>query len=185
MALGATIYVFKIDLADSDRGVYQPLELRVARHPSESEEYLLCRVLAYCLNIPRASFFERPVRTRSADHRGARLDRHAEGVDRRRRAGSGAAAPGGQAGAARRSLHAQGRRPSWPRGSQRNAFIASRRWNSMPWIAHWLATLAARLARRMEFSLTVADRHVYLSLGEETLSSWSSGFAVGADRGRN
>ena len=38
MALGATIYVFNIELADSDRGVYQPLQLRVARHPSESEE---------------------------------------------------------------------------------------------------------------------------------------------------
>jgi uncharacterized protein YaeQ len=48
MALGATIYLFNIDLADSDRGVYQPLELRVARHPSEGEEYFLTRVLAYC-----------------------------------------------------------------------------------------------------------------------------------------
>src|SRR6202035_2459910 len=48
MALGATIYVFNIDLADSDRGVYQPLELRLARHPSESETYFLTRVLAYC-----------------------------------------------------------------------------------------------------------------------------------------
>ena len=37
MALGATIYSFNVDLANSDRGVYQPLELRVARHPSESE----------------------------------------------------------------------------------------------------------------------------------------------------
>jgi len=25
MALGATLYLFKIDLADSDRGVYQPV----------------------------------------------------------------------------------------------------------------------------------------------------------------
>ena len=34
----------------------------------------------------------------------------------------------------------------------------------------WLAALTARLARRMEFALTVADRHVYLSLGAETLT---------------
>jgi uncharacterized protein YaeQ len=33
----------------------------------------------------------------------------------------------------------------------------------------WLASLAARLTRRMEFTLTVAERHVYLSLGNETL----------------
>src|SRR5580658_7163675 len=57
MALGATIYVFKIDLADSDRGVYQPLELRVARHPSETEEHFLTRVLAYCLEYTEGITF--------------------------------------------------------------------------------------------------------------------------------
>lgn len=49
MALTATIYNFDIDLADADRGRYETLALRVARHPSESEEYLVARVLAYCL----------------------------------------------------------------------------------------------------------------------------------------
>jgi uncharacterized protein YaeQ len=49
MALSATVYVFDIRLANSDRNVYETLSLRVARHPSESEEYLLARVLAYCL----------------------------------------------------------------------------------------------------------------------------------------
>ena len=49
MALTATIYNFDIDLADSDRGVYEALALRVARHPSESEDYLITRVLAYAL----------------------------------------------------------------------------------------------------------------------------------------
>ncbi len=43
------IYNFEIDLADHDRGVYETLALRVARHPSESEEYLWTRVLAYAL----------------------------------------------------------------------------------------------------------------------------------------
>src|SRR5271168_2561536 len=57
MALGATIYVFKIDLADSDRGVYQPLEMRVARHPSETEDHLLTRVLAYCLEYTEGISF--------------------------------------------------------------------------------------------------------------------------------
>src|ERR1700680_1535267 len=57
MALGATIYVFKIDLADSDRGVYQPLELRVARHPSETEDHLLPRLLAYCLEYTEGIAF--------------------------------------------------------------------------------------------------------------------------------
>jgi uncharacterized protein YaeQ len=49
VALTATVYTFDIELAHADRGVYETLALRVARHPSESEEYLVTRVLAYCL----------------------------------------------------------------------------------------------------------------------------------------
>jgi uncharacterized protein YaeQ len=49
MALGATIYSFSIQLSDVDRGVYQALDLRVARHPSETATFMLARVLAYCL----------------------------------------------------------------------------------------------------------------------------------------
>lgn len=49
MALTATLHNFSIDLADVDRGVYQSFELRVARHPSETAEFMLTRVLAYCL----------------------------------------------------------------------------------------------------------------------------------------
>lgn len=51
MALTSTIYNFDIDLADADRGVYESLALRVARHPSESEDFLLTRVLAYALEF--------------------------------------------------------------------------------------------------------------------------------------
>jgi uncharacterized protein YaeQ len=49
MALSATLYSFDIELAHVDRGVYESLSFRVARHPSESAEYLVTRVLAYCL----------------------------------------------------------------------------------------------------------------------------------------
>ena len=49
MSLTATIYNFDVELADADRGRYESLALRVARHPSESEDYLATRVLAYLL----------------------------------------------------------------------------------------------------------------------------------------
>lgn len=49
MAPSATVFHFKIELSDVDRGVYQQLDLRVARHPSENMRYLLTRVLAFCL----------------------------------------------------------------------------------------------------------------------------------------
>jgi uncharacterized protein YaeQ len=51
VALTSTIYNFDIDLADADRCVYESLALRVARHPSESEDFLLTRVLAYALEF--------------------------------------------------------------------------------------------------------------------------------------
>ena len=59
MALGATVYNFEIDLADRGRGVYETLALRVARHPSESDEYLIARVLAYSLEYTGGIEFSR------------------------------------------------------------------------------------------------------------------------------
>jgi len=49
MAFTATIYSFETELADTDRGVYKTLGLRLARQPSETVEYMLTRFLAYCL----------------------------------------------------------------------------------------------------------------------------------------
>jgi uncharacterized protein YaeQ len=49
MALTATLWNLEIALADVDRGVYETLPLRVAQHPSETLDYMLTRVLAYCL----------------------------------------------------------------------------------------------------------------------------------------
>ena len=45
-----TLYRFKIDLSDLDRNVYDSLDFRVAMHPSETNEFLLTRVLAYALS---------------------------------------------------------------------------------------------------------------------------------------
>ena len=49
MAIGATIHTFDIEIADVDRGVYASLSLRVARHPSETDRFMVTRLLAYCL----------------------------------------------------------------------------------------------------------------------------------------
>src|SRR2546425_12396404 len=49
MGLTATIYSFDTELADIDRGVYETLEVRLARQPSETVEYMVTRFLAYCL----------------------------------------------------------------------------------------------------------------------------------------
>jgi uncharacterized protein YaeQ len=59
MALTATVSTFDIALNDVDRHVYQQLSLKVARHPSETEEYLWTRVLAYCLEYQEGIAFSK------------------------------------------------------------------------------------------------------------------------------
>ncbi|MDB4886816.1 MAG: hypothetical protein JWN79_2254 [Gemmatimonadetes bacterium] len=61
MALTATIYNFDIQLADVDRGVYEPLSFKVACQPSETEEYLMSRVLAYCLEFAEGIVFSKGI----------------------------------------------------------------------------------------------------------------------------
>jgi uncharacterized protein YaeQ len=59
VALSSTVYNFDIQLSDVDRNVYETLALRVARHPSETEEYLVTRVLAYCLEYVEGITFSK------------------------------------------------------------------------------------------------------------------------------
>lgn len=49
MALPSTIHRVNIELSDIDRGVYETLQSTVARHPSETEDRLVARLLAYAL----------------------------------------------------------------------------------------------------------------------------------------
>lgn len=49
MGLPSTIHRFHVQLADTGRSVYEDLDLRVARHPSETMPFLLTRVLAFCI----------------------------------------------------------------------------------------------------------------------------------------
>ncbi|MDR4533902.1 YaeQ family protein [Glutamicibacter sp. PS] len=57
MAIGATMHTFDIQLADVDRGVYEELSLRVAQHPSETDAYMVTRILAYCLEFAEGIAF--------------------------------------------------------------------------------------------------------------------------------
>ena len=169
MALGATIYVFKIDLADSDRGVYQPLELRVARHPSETEDHLLTRMLAYCLEYTEGISFsnglfdaDQPtiaVRDLTGTLR-AWIDVGAPEAARLHRAAKAAPRVAIYCNKDAVQLAARLRLERIHRVEAMELYAVDR---------GWLAGLAARLSRRMEFTLTVAERQVYLSLDTETL----------------
>jgi uncharacterized protein YaeQ len=49
MALNATIFKIKLHIADMDRGYYAEHALTIARHPSETNERMMVRVLAFAL----------------------------------------------------------------------------------------------------------------------------------------
>ena len=50
MALRATIYKAELNVADSDRHYYESHALTLARHPSETDERMMVRLLAFALN---------------------------------------------------------------------------------------------------------------------------------------
>ena len=54
MALPSTTYKIELNLTDMDRSVYENLRFTVARHPSETEERVMIRVLAFALHADPA-----------------------------------------------------------------------------------------------------------------------------------
>ena len=170
MALSATIYNFSIQLSDADRGVYQALALKVARHPSESEEYLLTRVLAYCLEFAEGIGFSRGI----SDPEGPALSvRDRTGALR-------AWIDIGSPDAAR--LHKAAK--AAPRvavythkdPAQLQQQLAGERIHRADALELYaidrdvIAGLMKRLERRMSFDLSVTDRHLFISIGDTTLS---------------
>jgi uncharacterized protein YaeQ len=171
MALTATMYVFEVELADSDRSVYQSLELRLARHPSETSEYLLARLLAYCLEYTEGITFSRGL---SDPEEPALSVRDLTGA---LRAWIEVGAPDPA-----RLHRASKASPRVAVYAHRNAGQLAERYRSArihragdlelyALDSQWLSGLAPGLTRRMAFSLTVAERHLYLSVGGESSSS--------------
>jgi uncharacterized protein YaeQ len=168
MALGATIYSFNVDLANSDRGIYQPLELRVARHPSESEAHFLTRVLAYCFEYEEGIAFSNGLSEPDEPSIAIRdltgllrvwIDVGAPDAARLHRA----------AKAAPRVVvytHKDPRLLAERLGGERIHRVEALEVYALD--PAWLAALSLRLQRRMIFSLTIAEQHVYLSLGDDT-----------------
>jgi uncharacterized protein YaeQ len=171
VALTATLYSFEIDLAHIDRGVYESLAFRVARHPSESAEFLLARVLAYCLEYTDGIQFspqglsdpdEPPLAVRDPSGalrvwidigtpEAARLHKAAKAAPR--------VVVYTHKEPARLVRMLAGERIY--RGDALEIYGIDR---------EFLAGWVSRLARRMTCALTVSDGQVYLTIGEATLT---------------
>ena len=181
MALTATIYSFEIALSDVDRGVYETLVLRVAQHPSETDEYLLTRVLAYCMEYREGIVFskglsdpeEPPVAVR--DLTGtitAWIEIGSPDAARLHKASK--AAP-------RVAVYTH----KAPAQLQRAlAGVRIHKADALELYAvdrELLAAFALRLERRMTFALAVTEGHLYLTIGSASLSGVVERFALAAD----
>jgi uncharacterized protein YaeQ len=63
MAQKATIYKIELSVADMDRHYYETHNLTVAKHPSETDERLMVRILAFALNAHEQLEFTRGIST--------------------------------------------------------------------------------------------------------------------------
>jgi len=63
VALKATIFRADVAIADIDRGYYRDHVLRVARHPSETDERMMVRILAFAMHADDALEFGRGIST--------------------------------------------------------------------------------------------------------------------------
>jgi len=169
VALTATIYNFDIQLADVDRGVYEPLSFRVACQPSETEEYLMSRVLAYCLEYAEGITFSKGIAEPEMPALAVRdltgalqvwIDVGAPDAARLHKASK--ASPRVVVYTHREPRHVlqalTGERIH--RAAELELYAIDRA---------LIDGLVARLDRRNSWDLSVTDRHIYVAVGGETI----------------
>lgn len=171
MAAGATVHNFDVDLSDSDRGVYETLALRAARHPSESDEYLIARVLAYALEYTEGIAFspgglsdpdEPPLAVRDLTGAlAAWIDIGTPDASRLHRASK--IAP-------RVVVYVHKDPAQWLRTLEGARIHRAESIDVWAFDRALIASLCARLERRTAFTLSVSDRELYVSFADATLS---------------
>lgn len=171
VALTATIHTFGIELADIDRGIYTTLDLRVARHPSETEEFLLTRVLAYCLEYTDGLAFSRglaepdePALT-VRDLTGSIKSWIEVGVP------DGARLHRASKAAARVAVYVHRNPGLYLRQLQATRIHRAAAIELFSVDPEFLSALARHLERRTILSLSITDRHLYLTVDGETLET--------------
>lgn len=170
MAQTATIYNFDIELADADRNLYESLALRVARHPSESEEYLVTRVLAYLLEFADGIEFSRGVSDPEDPAISVRdltgkiktwIDVGTPDAARLHKAAKSGARVVVYTHKNPDQFLKQLSGEKIHRPDELELYAMDR---------GLVAALAARLERRVAFSVSITDRELYLSIGTDTLT---------------
>jgi uncharacterized protein YaeQ len=171
MALTATMYSLAVQLSDSDRGVYETLDLRVARQPSETAEYMVMRILAYCLEYTAGIEFTGGVASGDEpavlvrDLTGRITDWIEVGMPAAARLHKGSKLADRAAVYTHRELRQV---LSQLQGEKIH------RASEIPIISFergFIEELASRLDRRTALALTVTGRHLYVDAGGHAMSS--------------
>ncbi len=168
MALGATIHHFDVALSDADRGVYEALEFKAARHPSETAEALVARVLAYCLEFTEGIAFSRGLA--DPDEPMIAVRDLTGALQTWIEVGAPDAARLHKAGKAAQRVAVYTGRPD--RVRQILAGEKIHRADALELFAidrGLLDGLVKRLERRMKLDLSVTGGHVFVSLGSESV----------------
>ena len=171
MALPSTVYKASIQLADVDRGVYETLQSTVAQHPSETKERLVARLLAYTIFYePELAFTKGICATDEPDF-------WLKGADGRVQVWGEVGLPDAEriVKASRHSgrvvLLACGKAlASW----DQQHLSKLEKLDNLTVISMdqaFIAKLAARLERAINWSVTITEGTFYLTSGEETLES--------------
>jgi uncharacterized protein YaeQ len=170
MALTATIYNFDIDLSDTDRHVYETVSLRVAQHPSESNEYLIARLLAYLLEYSEGIAFSRgvsdpdepPIAVRDLTGKvQSWIEIGTPDTARLHKASKAAA---------RVAVYCHKDPAQWLRQLDVPAIHRAAELELYSIDRALVAALVSRLDRRRAFAVSVHDREVYVSIGSDNLS---------------
>src|SRR5687767_4326715 len=169
MALTSTIYNVNIDVSDVDRAVYQALDLRLAMHPSETAEYMTTRLLAYCLEWTEGIEFtaglsngdEPAVVVRDLTGRiRSWIEVGMPDADRIHRASKAADRVAVYTHRDLRNVLAQLEGRKIHRAGEIPLYTFDR---------GFIESVAGRLERRVKMSLSVIERHVYLTIGDQSV----------------
>jgi uncharacterized protein YaeQ len=170
MALSATIYIFTVRLANADRGVYENFEIRIARHPSETAEFLLTRLFAYCLEYTEGIAFSRGLSDPDEpaiavrDLTGALQAWIDIGTP------EGARIHKASKAAPRVAIYVHRDTAAWLERIGGERIHQAQRVEIYALDRELVAALVARLERRMALDVSVSERTLYVSIADTTLT---------------
>ncbi|HET9423923.1 MAG TPA: YaeQ family protein [Gemmatimonadaceae bacterium] len=170
MALTATLYNFEIELSHVDRNVYETIAFKAAQQPSETDDYLIARVLAYALEYAEGIGFsggiaeaDQPaifVRDLTGALR-AWIDIGSPDAARLHKASKAAPRVAVYTHKDPRLLVRALSGERIHRAEALELYAIDR---------ELIAALVERLDRRMRLQLSVTDRHLFVTIGGETFS---------------